>query len=258
MAIEGFSAWLETPQGRYILRWEQAKHDLLVADIFGFNAVQIGFPQLDFLHSSRISFRFRCCDNGDIGVVNSALGGVLGGVLSDQHHLPFASNSIDLIVLPHLLEFSTNPHQILREVARVLVPEGSVIVTGFNPFSLWGLRRTLAGHQGQPQPPWQGHYIGLPRLRDWLALLGFETRSGAFGCYAPPMQQEKWLTRWHFMESAGDRWWPIAGSVYILQAIKRQHGMRLITPKWHDRKIAARALAAVTREPLTQKHYPEE
>jgi SAM-dependent methyltransferase len=240
MAIQRFSDWLETPQGQYVLGWEQAKLDNLLADIFGFNAVQIGFPQVDFLRANRMPFRFYCCDHAGVAVK------------SDPHHLPFATNSLDLVVLPHVLEFDSNPHQILREVDRVLVPEGSAVVAGFNPYSLWGLRRLVAGKQGPA--PWQGRYISVPRLRDWFALLGHETRAGAFGCYVPPVLQEKWLTRWHFMEAAGDRWWPIAGGVYVVQAIKRQHGMRLITPKWKDRMAQAKALALMPQKPLTHKH----
>lgn len=240
MAIAGFSAWLETPQGQYVLGWEQARLDNLLADIFGFNAVQIGFPQVDLLRANRMPFRFYCCDR--VGVA----------VQSDPHHLPFATNSLDLVVLPHVLEFDANPHQILREVDRVLVPEGSAVVTGFNPFSLWGLRRLLAGKRGAA--PWQGRYISVPRLRDWFALLGHETRAGAFGCYAPPVRQEKWLARWRFMEPAGDRWWPIAGGVYVVQAIKRQQGMRLVTPKWKDRMARAKALALMPQKPLAHKN----
>jgi SAM-dependent methyltransferase len=239
MAIESFAAWLETPQGRYVESWEQAKLDMLLADIFGFNAVQVGFPQLDYLRANRMPFRIACCDRSGVGV------------RSDAHHLPFATNSIDLVVLPHILEFDPLPHQILREVERVLVPEGSVVVTGFNPFSLWGVRRLFTGRGGPP--PWRGRYLSVPRLRDWFALLGMETRGGAFGCYAPPVVQEKWLKRWRFMEPAGDRWWPIAGSVYVVQAIKRQHGMRVVMPKWRDRMARAKQLALMPQKPLVQK-----
>lgn len=240
MAVENFAAWLMTPQGRYVLAWEQAKTDLLAADIFGFNAVQIGFPQIDFLRANRMPFRFTC------GQEN------LCTARADPHHLPFATHSVDLVVLPHLLEFDAQPHQILREIDRVLVPEGSVLVIGFNPFSLWGLRRLLA--KGEGDPPWQGRYLSVPRLKDWFALLGFETRTGAIGCYAPPLQQEKWLARWRFIEAAGDRWWPYLGAVYVLQAIKRQHGMRLVTPKWKDRIARAKALALLPQKPMAQKH----
>jgi SAM-dependent methyltransferase len=236
--IQGFADWLETPQGAYVRDWEQQKHDQIVADIFGFNAAQIGLPQLDYLRANRMPFRFRCDD---------AAGGGKVAVRATALHLPFAANSVDLVVLPHALEFEDNPHQVLREVERVLVPEGSVVVTGFNPFSLWGARRRLA-RRALP-PPWRGNYISVPRLKDWFALLGFETRAGAFGCYAPPARQEKWLRRWQFMELAGDRWWSFAGGVYVMQAIKRVHGMRLITPVWGDRKARAQAMAA----PLAQK-----
>ncbi len=242
MAIGSFSAWLETPQGRYVRDWEQAKFDLLVADIFGFNAAQVGFPELDFLRANRMPFRFRCCGAG-------------AEVKGDPHHLPFATSSLDLVVLPHILEFAAHPHQVLREVERVLVPEGQVVVAGFNPFSLWGARRRLAGGAGSP--PWLGRYLSVPRLRDWFALLGFETRGGAFGCYAPPVEQEKWLQRWRFMDAAGDRWWPVMGGVYVVQAIKRQHGMRLVMPKWRDRMARAKALALVPRNPLTHKTTEE-
>ena len=84
-------------------------------------------------------------------------------------------------------------------------------------------------------------------------MLNFETQTGAFGCYAPAVTQEKWLQRFSFMDMAGDRWWPIAGAVYVVQAVKRQHGMRIITPKWQDRKAQAKALVSVTQKPLTME-----
>jgi SAM-dependent methyltransferase len=235
MSIQGFAEWLETPQGRYVLDWEQAKHDQLVADIFGFNAVQLGWPGLDYLRANRMPFRFRCDDGG--GIVQAR---------SDLHRLPLATNSVDLVVLPHVLEFDANPHQILREVERALVPEGSVVVTGFNPYSLWGARRSLT--RREQLPPFGGSYISVPRLKDWFALLGLEPHAGAFGCYAPAVTQEKWLKRFRFLDAAGDRWWPIGGAVYVIQAIKRQVGMRLLTPVWHDRKARAKALMPVAQK----------
>ena len=235
MSIEGFEDWLKTSAGQYVLDWEQQKHDLLVADIFGFNAVQLGWPGLDYLRANRMPFRFRC-DDGN-GLVQAR---------SDLHRLPLADNSVDLVVLPHVLEFDANPHQILREVERVLVPEGSVVVTGFNPYSLWGAKRSLA--RRALLPPFGGSYISVPRLKDWFALLGLEPHAGAFGCYAPAVTQEKWLRRFRFLDAAGDRWWPIGGAVYVIQAIKRQVGMRLLTPVWHDRKARAKALMPVAQK----------
>lgn len=246
MPIEGFQDWLSTPQGKYVLDWELQKHELLLTDIFGFNAVQVGLPEIDYLHGNRMPFRFRC---GSSEYVRSL---AKEEVLADFHHLPFAANSVDLVVLPHALEFDANPHQILREVERILVPEGQVVITCFNPFSLWGLRRAFKRQRNQA--PWAGRYISVPRLKDWFALLGFETRAGAFGCYAPPFDQAQWLQRYRFMEAAGDRWWPYAGAVYIMQAIKRQHGMRLITPLKNDRIARAKALVSVAQKSNPTAH----
>jgi len=158
---------------------------------------------------------------------------------------------VDLVVLPHVLEFSSNPHQVLREVSRILMPEGHLVVSGFNPWSLWGARRIGASNGAYP---WCGQFINLPRLKDWMALLGFEVSGGRMGCYAPPVSSEKWRQRFTFMEQAGDRWWPFAGGVYFLHAIKRVHGMRVITPKWRVRAEKRKALA-----PMPHKHsHPDD
>jgi SAM-dependent methyltransferase len=223
--------WLATPQGQYVLGWEQQKLDLIVADIFGYNAVQLGLPACDFLRANRIALRFSA--GNDQGVA----------LTTDLSQLPLATSSIDLVVMPHVLEFAEEPHQILREVERVLMPEGQVVICGFNPFSLWGFRRRFSG----AGIPWSGRYLSLPRIKDWLALLGFEANRGCFGCYAPPVMQSKWLNRFAFMEKAGDRWWPIAGGVYIIQATKRVQGMQVVTPTWRTTPAKQKSLATVAR-----------
>ncbi len=258
MAIFSFNDWLNSPQGQYILQWEQEKYDQLVADLFGFNAVQIGMPQIDFLRTNRMPLRVLAYDKPD---PQTPLHAGRVHLKTVPHHLPFGNASVDLLLLPHLLEFHDSPHQILREVERVLVPEGSLIITGFNPYSLWGLRRRFSRAAHAP-PPWRGQYLSVPRLRDWLTLLGLESHSGSFGCYAPPFSQENRLQRWRFIELAGHRWWPYGGAVYILQAIKRVQGMRLILPSWHERMARAKALAGVkpagarvkTRHSTQRKH----
>jgi len=233
MSIQGFDAWLATAQGQYILAWERSKYDLLVADIFGFNALQLGLAEHDFLRANRMPFQLRCddCHTPQLAVRAS------------PWQLPLASGSVDLVLMPHVLEFDTQPHRILREVERVLVPEGQVILSGFNPYSLWGMRRKFARRDAAA--PWRGQYLSVQRLKDWFALLSFETQAGSFGCYAPPGTAE--LQRWRLLELAGNRWWPIAGAVYIIRAIKRVQGMRLITPVWHRQGARAKALAPVAQ-----------
>lgn len=231
MSIPGFDSWLASPQGRYVVDWELARTDGVVSDIFGFNAIQLGLPSIDYLRANRIPLRQKADTDGAVAM------------RCDLQELPFASASLDLVVLPHVLEFHDNPHQILREVERVLIPEGQVVILGFNPFSLWGLRRRL---QRQREAfPWNGRYLSLPRLRDWLALLSFEVDRGHFGCYAPPVTGEVWLQRLQPMEAAGDRWWPIAGGVYLIRAVKRVRGMRLVKPAWRSVAPARKNLSPV-------------
>ena len=225
--------WFATPKGEYVLRWEQAQFDSAVEDVFGFNAVQVGLPQFDLLRQNRIPLRTR------VGLDAAS------DLVADSGALPLASGSVDLVALPHVLEFSAHPHRILREAARVLMPEGQIVISGFNPLSLWGLKGALG--PGRREYPWCGRFIGLLRLKDWLQLLGFELNGGRFGCYAPPFSQAKWLERSAFMEKAGDRWWPIAGGVYVVRAVKRTVGMRLVMPSWRSQAAPAKALSPVTQ-----------
>jgi SAM-dependent methyltransferase len=229
--------WFAAPLGRYVIERDLEYVDGAVADVFGFNALQLGLPEHDFLRASRIPLRSRVAPQGAVNL------------RADFLDLPIASHSIDLLVLPHVLEFSPDPHQVLREVQRMLMPEGHAVILCFNPNSLWGMRRLFNRARGAY--PWCGRFIHLSRLKDWLSLLELDIVAGRTGCYLPPCAQEKWIERFRFMERAGDRWWPIAGGVYFLHVVKRVRGMRIITPRWHDQAARQRNLAAV---PKAQAH----
>src|SRR5690606_30543654 len=137
------------------------------------------------------------------------------GLKADYCDLPIAANTIDLVILPHVLEFTDDPHQILREVVRVLVPEGQVLISGFNPWSLLGLKRIAPS--ARAQLPWSGRFVTLSRRKDWLSLLSSDVLGGRMHGYVPPFSQDRWLRRFNFLASAGDRWWPFAGGIYVLQ-----------------------------------------
>ena len=233
--------WFESPLGRYLLAREQAYFDRTVADIFGFHAMQIGLPEVPLLAQSRIVSRWTLDYDPPADII------------ADLHELPFAENSLDLIVLPHALEFTDDPHQMLREAYRVIRPEGQIVISGFNPFSLFGAKRYFGRAQ---TPPWNGNFIALYRLKDWLALLGFDVVGGRLDGYVPPFSTDQWLHRFAFFEKAGDRWWPIAGGVYFLRATKKVLGMRVIAPAWQRRERREKALApaARARESLTTTH----
>lgn len=233
MLISSLAEWFDTPLGKYVAERELQYFDSAVADIFGFNALQIGLPCLDFLRANRMPMRWKANNEGAVQVK------------TDLHLLPFESNSLDLVILPHVLEFNEQPHQILREVARVIRPEGQLIICGFNPFSLWGMKNSLT--RSTQSFPWSGDFISLLRIKDWLSLLEFEPAGGKLSCYVPPVIQEKWLHRFGFLEKAGDRWWPIAGGVYFIAAIKRVSGIKVITPAWNEKPMRKKSLMPATQ-----------
>lgn len=217
--------WFQTPPGRYLLAWEQSQMDALVSDLFGFYALQLGLPDLLALRANRMPHRW---------LVQSQPvdGGPVADLFSDFSNLPLASASVDLVVLPHTLELHPDPHATLREVERVLVPEGRVVITGLNPLSLWGFRQ-LRAHVyrrmgwGRPYLPLSGEFMGYWRVRDWLRLLGFEVEETRFGCYRAAVRSQAWLDRLGWMDVWGARSWPFLGAGFALAATKRVHAMRL-------------------------------
>jgi len=232
-----------------LLEWERVHVDAAVADIFGYHALQLGTPELQGLRANRMPHQWLA--TGQLSP-DRDLSAQLPALLTDFSALPFPASSIDLLVLPHTLEFSADPHATLREVERVLVPEGRVVICGLNPLSLWGLRqkrdhlyRKLG--VGNLFLPEGGAFIGYWRLRDWLQLLGFEVEVGKFGCYRPAVSSEKWLQRLQWMERIGERWWPILGSAYFLVAVKRVRGMRLMEPAWKTAPILAGKAVSIAR-----------
>jgi SAM-dependent methyltransferase len=247
--IIALRSWLQSPAGIYVRQWEEARLSQLTADIFGFNAVQIGLPEIDGLAASRMPHRWivdtRVPQDRKLQAI----------VVGDYGELPFATQSLDLVVLPHVLEFAHEPHQVLREVERVLIPEGQVIVCGFNPASMWGARQAAARLRKKTFLPQSGEFISVPRIKDWLKLLNMEVHPGHFGAYAPPCDTERWLQRFDFMERMGRRWWPYLGGIYIVQAIKRVKGMRLIGPAWNRKKATARQGVPATNKHINHKSH---
>ena len=256
--------WFDSPPGRYLLAWEQARFDEAVADIFGYHSLQLGLPLLDGLRANRMPHQWLALGqeavDGSITFLEAGSGvGALQrravDLLTEPVALPFPEASLDLLVLPHTLELSIDPHAALREVERVLVPEGRVVISGLNPASLWGLRQRRARvyqrlGKGTLYLPDVGEFIGYRRLRDWLRLLSFEVESARFGCYRPAVRSTQWLDRFGWMDPLGEKWWPIFGAAYFLVAVKRVHGMRLMEPGWRtQRQRAAATVPIANRAP---------
>ncbi len=228
--IIGLQGWLDSPPGQYLLDWERGRFNAAVEDVFGYHALQLGLPELPGLQNNRMPHRW-------LATQAHGASAVIPTLVTDFAALPFAESSLDLILLPHSLELSPDPHATLREVERVLVPEGRVVISGLNPLSLWGLQQSRSRllHRlglGGNYLPEVGDAIGYWRLRDWLRLLSFEVESVQFGCYRPAVRSTAWLQRFAWMDRLGERTWPILGAVYCVVAVKRVRGMRMLGPRW--------------------------
>ena len=246
----GMREWLAGPLGQYVLGWEQSQMDRVVSDLFGFHALQLGLDDLQGLKTNRMPHRWLGLDHAQaLGV----------DFVTDFRALPFAEQSLDLVLLPHTLEMHSHPHETLREVERVLVPEGRVIICGLNPWSLWGarlMRERFYARLGSKKTfmPIHNEFIGPQRMKDWLTLLGFEVERGGFGVYKPSLESQSWLSRLNWMELAGNRWWPIFGSAYFLTAVKRVRGMRLLGASW---KSPLQHSALISQPRATSRHSAE-
>jgi SAM-dependent methyltransferase len=259
--------WLAIPPGQALLQWEQIQMDRLVSDVFGFHALQLGLPELDALRANRMQHRWLAVDTAYQGWTPPPPGPLMNRGASEEpgasglglalrcdfESLPIPNNSLDLVVMPHALELARDPHHTLREVARVLVPEGRVVIAGFNPASLWGMWQRM-GRWGVNRAlvlP-QGEFVGYWRLRDWLRLLDMEVETGCFGFYRPMIRNESWWKRSEWMEHAGERWWPVLGGVYLLVAVKRARGMRLVGKVRKPLRAPSAAPAVVANRHVNQ------
>lgn len=166
----------------------------------------------------------------------------LAQVYCDFTQLPLPTASIDGVLLPHTLDWAQQPKQVLHEVYRILKAEGKLIITGFNPYSLWTLSRLW----NRQILPFRRDCIALHRLKDWLDLLGFDIIEGCFMVYTPISGSLRILEKLNILNHAGNRWWPHGASAYGLVAIKRVHRLRALNAQWQneDARVFNPSLAA--------------
>ena len=230
-------AWFEQSPGNSLLALEAQALRAVWPTLFSRVAVQLGcVGSMDLLADCNAQVRAVL----DLPSVSGTSAITAGRVHALPEALPFEGRSVDLMLLSHTLDFADDPHQVLREVSRVLTPEGHVLILGFNPLSLWGLWRLV---RRRNSAPWCGHFLQLSRIKDWLKLLDFELVRGNMLYYRPPLTSEAAMHRLRFLDKAGDRWWPLAGAVYLLVAKKRVAGMTPLRPEWRSAPAFGRVVA---------------
>lgn len=233
--------WFDRPLGRSLQACEADSLRSILPSLYATNVVQLGRTGNQDLFESCVAPRRILMEFDGNGSDCS--------VLAQPDALPFESSSIDMVLLPHTLDFATDPHRVLREVERVLMPESHVVILGFNPFSLWGLKRNLT-RRHKLKAPWNAQFISLFRIKDWLKLLQLEVTHGSMMYYRPPFQNPVALDRSHLMDKIGDRWWPMMGAVYVLVAKKRLEGMTPIRTRWKLRVLSGNRNGVI--EPATR------
>ncbi|MDY3331976.1 MAG: methyltransferase domain-containing protein [Pelistega sp.] len=220
-----FYRWLASPKGQDLLRQEQVKTEPIIANTFGYLALQIGLPHIDYLANNRTRKKL-----------------ILSSFEADAHtykypcietpanHIPLDEQSTDLIILPHTLELSHSPEAIIKEAHRVLIHEGKLLITGFNPWHI-GMFRYLYQSSSLPLIPYK-HLLSIHKIKDWFTLHGFEVNPQH--TYTSSLHKD--------------------GMFYVITAHKRSAGMHLISPAI-PKKSKANVNAAVVTQQANKHEY---
>ena len=217
--------WYATPLGQYLLAEEQAVIDELLQRRFGYQLLQLGCSELILHDKSPMGHRFSFCPHPEIGTRHTAV--------ANGAAIPLAAESVDLVLMHHALDFSRQQHQLLREVARILIAGGQVVIVGFNPWSSWGLRSRLSRRR---KAPFNALALSPSRVTDWLALLDFQVVSVRYGGYTLPVNSSRWIRFSSWMgKLAAKLNWPAGGNYSILA---RKQVMPLTPVHKHWRRLS--------------------
>lgn len=232
-------AWFQSPPGSWVLEEESRALQEVLPDLFGYNLLQVeSLDGIDLVQYSRVLNATVMGAGERPGQLKYPYIRALPGAL------PVSADSIDVVLLPHVLEFEDHPHEALREAERVLVPEGHAVITGFNPWSLMGLRRLLFGRRRGT--PWDAAFISQTRLKDWLALLGFDVVFSGSCFFRPPLRHPGVMERLRFLDSLGRRFWGTRGGIYVMVARKRVIALTPLKPRWRPGRLLPTGLAEPT------------
>lgn len=240
-SLRAASDWLATSLGQALLAQEARVVEEVFDGMFGEQMLQLGLwgESNTFMRYARTQ-RQSC-----IADWPGAAPGAAPGAIGHLHRLPVASNTIDVVLLPHTLDYSDDrSHAILREVDRVLTPHGHVVILGFKPGGLWGLRRLVPG---AGIPPGSVHPISDRRLTDWLQLLDMRINSAHRYFFRWPLPGNKGGSSAEW-ESRGRRFWPELAACYMLSAQKRVVTMTPLKNPWRSRpKVVGGIVEPTTR-----------
>ena len=228
--LHAIRQWFDTELGLHVLDTEAALLDQLLPAMFGYHLAQFSVQERPLFSSSNIRNKF--CFSLDSSSQNK--------VIASPVNLPLSDDSIDVMLIHHLLDFSDSIQEILREVSRVVMPMGHVVLMGFNPISMWGFWKAIARHSGHA--PWNGRFSRPGLLMDYLNLLDFKIDRAQYAIYGPPVA--RWSRRVNDYSMGVSRRLNLPiGSVYLIVAQKHVASMRAVKPIWNNRRPLGRLTA---------------
>jgi hypothetical protein len=218
--------WYQSPLGEYLAHQIKLYLDEILATSFGYYAIQLGSNPLpdEFLSGCRVKHVFH-----------------LGQQQKHQHanvdlrFLPVATDSTDLVILTHALSQCADPHALLREVDRVLIPDGKLLIIDFNPVSLWGVRHLF--QSWLEEIPWGGHYYTARRLKDWTSLLGFDLLNHDRCGYILPLNFQRLIDKSRILSRFSERWLKFSAAVNILEFEKNTIPLTPYRKRWVKQRI---------------------
>lgn len=235
-SIEGkrfteMTEWLKTPLGQTLLESESSLLEHLINRRFGYHLLQLGCADIALYGDSPIGHKF---------CLRPSAEGKHCGLVAQPEAIPLASDSVDLVLLHHALDYSLEPHQLLREAARVLIAGGNMVIIGFNPYSTWGIRQKLS--KGKNKSPWTADLLSSGRLCDWLKLLEFKVEQTHYGLYSLPINNAALIRYSSFMGKLAQQLnWP-SGGIYVISAKKQVLPLTPIREPWKALPRTAKGL----------------
>jgi SAM-dependent methyltransferase len=239
--LPALERWFDSEPGASILAGERALIEPALNNCFGYHLLQLSVSrELSLFANCRVQSRHRChpLENND--------------TQCDFDQLPFATDSLDTVILHHAHEFVVNPHQMLREIQRVLVPHGKLVVIGFNPWSLLGLYSRVA--RRSRHSIWHNHLLSRRRLADWLSLLGFQINHIHCSLHWLPLKNHRLVGR---LNADSMACWQLSrsfGSSYVISAVKEQVTMTPVKPRWQIPAKRFRSLTPVKPTASSGRH----
>lgn len=235
--MQDIRQWFDSPLGQQVWNTELAVMEQLLPGYFGYHLLQLSVHDRQLYDCSPIGHKFTMSVQNEAASNNPVKAEVFSFV-GEGRNLPFADDSIDVILLHHLHDFHSSPQRLLSEVARISLPMGQLVIVGFNPISLWGLWKPVG--KFRDKMPWQGNFIRPGRLMDWLNLLNFKIDRAQYGIYGLPFTSRTDVATPDFSQGLSRKTnWPF-GAIYVIVARKQVSAMIPMKPVWRQKRAFGR------------------